>query len=78
MTRDRALQISDTLAEGGISHTINVYVADGYMPRERYTVNITPTLAYASTDITALQRLADKLKLNVAFCAGSFTFEERK
>lgn len=77
MTRKRALAISDALAEAGVTHTIVVGVHDNHMPRERYTVNVTPVLVYNATDITALQRLADSLKCGIAFCAGSFTFEER-
>jgi hypothetical protein len=43
-------------------------------PRERYTVNVTPVLSYSSSDISALQRLADKFGLGVAYINGSFTF----
>lgn len=74
MTRDEALTISDALVMLGKTHTIVVGVADNYMPRENYTVNITPTLTYAPTDITALQRLADHLGYHIAYVAGSFTF----
>lgn len=76
MTRERALEVSDLLTERGISHTISVGVHDGYMPRERYTVQVTPVLAYSSTDITALQRLADSLKCVIGFVNGSFVFGE--
>ena len=78
MSRERAIEISDALAAFGQSHTIVVGVADGYMPRERYTVNVTPTLTYTPTDLTALQRLADSLKCQIGYVAGSFTFTERQ
>ncbi len=73
-TREWALRISDALVERGQTHTIVVGVHDGYMPRERYSVNVTPALAYSATDITALQRLADGLGCGIAYCNGSFTF----
>ena len=76
MTRDRALEISDVLTERGIGHTIVVGVADGYHPRERYTVNVTPVLTYAPTDITALQRIADSLRSSIAYINGSFMFTD--
>lgn len=76
MTRNRALEISDALAAAGHSHTIVVGVTDAYQPRERYTVNVTPTLVYTATDITALQRLADALRCGIGFCAGSFIFTD--
>jgi len=78
VSRERAIEISDALAAFGQSHTIVVGVADGYMPRERYTVNVTPTLTYTPTDLTALQRLADSLKCQIGYVAGSFTFTERQ
>ena len=77
MTRDRALEISDELVKAGVTHSITVGVHDGYMPRERYTVNFTPVLTYDSTDITALQRLADRLNCDIAYVQGSFTFTNR-
>ena len=76
MSREKALEISDALVARGQSHTIVVGVHDGYMPRERYTVNVTPALAFSALDITALQRLADGLGCGIAYCAGSFTFTE--
>lgn len=76
MKRERALEISDALTTAAINHTIVVGVADGFMPRERYSVNVTPMLAYSPTDITALQRLADNLKCHIAYINGSFTFTE--
>ena len=76
MTRERAIEISDALAAFGQSHTIVVGVADGYLPRERYTVNVTPTLTYTPADLTALQRLADSLKSRIGYVAGSFTFTD--
>jgi hypothetical protein len=76
VTREKALEVSDALVERGITHTLVVGVHDGYMPRERYTVNVTPTLTYSPTDITALQRIADSLKCGIAYVAGSFTFSE--
>lgn len=72
--REWALQISDALAALGRSHTIVVGVRDGYMPRERYSVNVTPALSFSPTDISALQRLADQFGLGVAYINGSFTF----
>jgi len=51
-----------------------VGVHDGRMPREQYTVNVTPPLAFSPTDISALQRLADAFGCGIAFIAGSFTF----
>lgn len=78
MTRDRALEISDALVARGSTHTITVGVHDGYQPRERYTVNVTPTLVYSATDLTALQRLADGLGCVIAYCNGSFVFGEAK
>ena len=78
MNRDRALEISDALAEAGTTHTVIVGVHDGHMPRERYSVNVTPVLSYAPTDITALQRLADSLRCEIAYINGAFTFTERK
>jgi hypothetical protein len=78
MTRERAIEVSDALAVFGQSHTIVVGVADGYAPRERYTVNVTPTLSYSETDLTALQRLADSLKCGIGYVAGSFTFTESR
>jgi hypothetical protein len=74
--RERAIEISDALVTAGITHSVVVGVWDNAMPRERYTVNVTPLLSYSSTDITALQRLADSLGCVIAFCAGSFTFGE--
>lgn len=71
-----ALAISDALAERGQTHTIVVGVHDGCMPRERYSVNITPVLAFSSTDISALQRLADSFKCGIAYISGTFTFTE--
>jgi hypothetical protein len=76
MSRDRALQISDALADAGTSHTVVVFVCDNVMPRERYIVNITPTLTYSATDITALQRLADSLGCGIAYVNGAFAFTE--
>jgi hypothetical protein len=78
MTRERAIEVSDALASFGQSHSIVVGVNDGYVPRERYTVNVTPTLTYTETDITALQRLADSLKCGIGYVAGSFTFTESR
>lgn len=78
MTRDRALQISDALVERGESHTIVVGVQDGFSPRERYSVNVTPLLAFSATDISALQRLADSLDSGIAYVQGSFTFTDAK
>lgn len=74
MTREEALRISDALVEQGKTHTITVGVHDGYHPRERYSVDITPVLTFSPTDITALQRLADALGYHIAYCNGSFTF----
>lgn len=76
MNRERALEISDALVERAVGHTIVVGVADGYQPRERYTVNVTPALTYSPTDISSLQRLADGLRCGIAYVAGSFTFTE--
>jgi hypothetical protein len=76
MSREKALEISDALVERGQSHMIVVGVHDGYTPRERYSVNITPGLAFSATDISALQRLADGLGCGIAYCDGSFTFTE--
>ena len=73
-TKGWALAISDALAALGQSHEIIVGVHDGRMPRERYTVNVTPVLSFSPTDISALQRLADSFGCGVAFIAGSFTF----
>ena len=75
-SREWALRVSDALVERGESHTIVVGVRDSFMPRERYSVNVTPVLAFAATDITALQRLADGLGCGIAYCNGSFTFTE--
>lgn len=74
--RERALQISDALVDAGKSHTIVVGIHDHYAPRERYSVNVTPVLTYAPTDITALQRLADHLGCAIAYVNGSFTFTD--
>lgn len=74
MTRDEALKVSDALADLGQSHSIVIGVHDGYNPRENYTVNVTPALAFSPTDISALQRLGDKLGFGIAYVAGSFTF----
>jgi hypothetical protein len=76
-SRDRALEISDALADAGISHTVAVRIAENFSPRETYQVDVTPVLTYAPTDITALQRLADVLQCEISFCAGSFTFVSR-
>jgi hypothetical protein len=73
-TKEWALAISDALAEAGQTHTITVGVHDGYMPRERYSVSITPALMFSATDITALQRLAESLSCGIAYVQGSFTF----
>lgn len=75
-SRAKALEISDALVELAQSHTISVGVHDARVPRERYTVEVTPVLTFAATDITALQRLADKLGYEIAYCNGSFTFVE--
>ena len=77
MTRDRALQISDALAGAGTTHTITVGVHDGYQPRERYSVQVTPVLSYPWTDITALQRIADSLGCVIGYVQGSFVFGEQ-
>lgn len=74
MTKDEAITISDALAELGQSHSVTVGVRDGYMPRENYSVNVTPALAFSPTDISALQRLGDKLGYGIAYISGSFTF----
>lgn len=76
MKRDRALEISDALAEAGKTHTITIGVHDGHMPRENYFVKVTPALSYTPTNLTALQRLADHLHCEIAFIAGSFEFVE--
>lgn len=47
------------------------------MPRERYTVQVTPVLTYSATDITALQRIADHLRCAIAYVNGSFVFVEQ-
>jgi len=73
-SREWALAISDALVALGQSHEIMVGVHDGRMPREQYTVNVTPPLAFSPTDISALQRLADAFGCGIAFIAGSFTF----
>ena len=78
MIRDEALRISDALAELGQSHTIVVGVRDGYLPREQYSVNVTPGLTYSPTDISALQRLADHLGFGIAYINGSFTFASER
>lgn len=74
MNRAKAFEISDALTKHGISHTIAVGVQDGYIPRERYSVNVTPLLLYLPTDIAALQRLAEELECTIALVAGSFAF----
>jgi len=74
--REWALEISDALVERGQTHTIVVGVHDSYMPRERYSVNVTPVLSFSATDISALQRLADGLGCGIAYLQGSFTFTE--
>lgn len=76
MNRERALEISDALVDLGRTHTIVVGVADGYNPRERYRVNVTPALTFSPTDITTLQRLADHLRCEIAYVNGSFEFVE--
>lgn len=74
MEKTEAMKISDALVELGQSHSIVIGVKDGMNPRENYTVNVTPSLAYSPTDISALQRLGDKLGYGIAFIGGSFTF----
>lgn len=76
MSREQALRISDRLVVAGKTHTIVVGVMDGYMPRERYTVSITPALMFSALDITELQNLAAELGFRIAYCAGSFEFTE--
>lgn len=76
MTRERALEISDALTAAGKHHKITVSVYDGHLPRERYTVDVTPMLSYSVTDITALQRLADSLKCGIGYIQGSFVFTD--
>lgn len=76
-SREWALAISDALVKHGQTHSVGVGVHDGYIPRERYTVNVTPALTFSPTDISALQRLADGLDCGIAYCNGSFTFTER-
>jgi hypothetical protein len=78
MSKDEALAISDALTVLGQSHTIVVGIQDGYNPRENYTVNVTPTLSFSPTDISALQRLADNLGYGIVYVAGSFTFTRAK
>ncbi len=78
MTRERALEISDALTALGQSHVITVGVHDGFLPRESYSVNVTPVLSFSPTDITALQRLADNLQSSIAYIQGSFTFTDMK
>ena len=77
-TRECALEISDALTELGVSHSIVVGVAERCVPRESYTVNVTPMLTYSPADITALQRVADKFNLGIAYVAGSFMFTAAK
>ncbi len=76
MKRERALELSDALTALGQSHTVTVGVHDGYMPRENYSVNVTPVLSFSPTDITALQRLADSLGSGIAYIQGSFVFTD--
>ena len=78
MTRDRALQISDALVAAGTTHSVSVAVRDGFLPRESYTVSVTPVLTFNPTDITALQRLADHLGSQIAYINGSFMFTDAK
>lgn len=73
-SREWALAISDALAALGQSHTIVVGGRGGYMPRERYSVDVRPVLSFSPTDISALQRLADSFKCGIAYVSGSFTF----
>jgi hypothetical protein len=77
MNREDALRISDRLVSAGKTHTVVVGVHDGRVPRESYTVNITPALTYTPTDITELQNIATELSLKIAYCAGAFTFVGR-
>jgi hypothetical protein len=77
MTRDQALKISDHLVEAAVSHSIQIGVQDKFLPRERYSVNVTPVLSYSPTDISALQRIADFLGFDIAYIQGTFTFAER-
>jgi hypothetical protein len=74
VSRDQAMKISDALVQLGQTHSIVVGVRDGMNPREHYTVNVTPVLAFSPTDISALQRLGDQLGYAVAYIGGAFTF----
>jgi len=76
--RDEALRISDALVVLGQSHTISVGVRDGFQPRETYYVNVTPTLSFSPTDISALQRIADNLGYGIAYISGSVSFTRVK
>lgn len=76
MNRERALEISDALVTAGQTHTITVGVRDGFMPREVYSVQVTPVLSFSATDISALQRLADGLKSGIGYTQGSFVFTD--
>lgn len=78
MTREQALVVSDALAELAQSHTIAVGVRDGNVPRENYEVHVTPVLSFSPTDISALQRLGDKLGYGIAYINGSFMFTGAK
>ncbi len=77
MTREQAYKISEHLVEAGVSHSLQIGVQDKFLPRERYSVNVTPVLSYSPTDITALQRIADFLGHDIAYIQGTFTFVER-
>ncbi len=76
MTRERALEISDALVELGLTHSISVGVHDKFIPRERYTVNVTPLLAYSPLDISKLQAVAGSLGSQIAYVQGTFTFTD--
>lgn len=78
MTRERALEISDALVQAGETHTVAVGVHDGFMPRERYTVSVTPLLSRSAIDISRLQRLADGLGSGIGYVQGSFVFTDAK
>ena len=77
MTRDQSRKISENLVEAGISHSIQIGVQDKFLPRERYSVNVTPVLSYSPTDISTLLRIADFLGHDIAYVQGTFTFVER-
>lgn len=77
MNRERALAVSELLADQGFSHTIQVGVMESFNPRESYRVELTP-LSYGATKLSELMGIAEAVFCGLSYGHGSFYLVENE